>query len=298
MKKRILALALAAAMLLSGCSFLLDRSYSEVKPYTDRFWEAGMEDILKAESYQDLVNTLLLLLEERAEEGVIRLYADESVDAVVLANGAGREVLQETLLGAYLLEELTFTSEPAEDYCTLTYRLVYRTDVEDPDTLMPLSDSLSLVDLLRVAIREEHDGMTARFVSSTSRESIQQAVDSFWQEICLGELEKYVPNLMEKEEPQPAPLPEKEIGDGAEVAEEEPQAPMELPPMQPGEHPELSGGDQIVCPPCPWRIRYYPARGEVELVEIRFTGDTLERWLEERLTGDNGEISFFEKNEN
>ena len=28
------------ALLLSGCSFLLERSYSVEKPYTDRYWDS------------------------------------------------------------------------------------------------------------------------------------------------------------------------------------------------------------------------------------------------------------------
>ena len=156
MKKRILVLALAGSLLLSGCTSLLERSYSVVEPYADRYWDANAEDTLRAESYQDLVNSLLMLIEEGAEDGVIRYYT--AGDAYGLALQATQEVREETMLGSYLLEKITFTYQMMEEgVCTLTYEMVYREDAEDVDSLMVLSDSQSLVDLLRLAIREGHD---------------------------------------------------------------------------------------------------------------------------------------------
>ena len=67
MKKWMLSLPLCLA--LCGCGMLLERSYSSVEPYANRYWDSGAEDTLRSETYQDLVNSLLLLVEERAEEG-------------------------------------------------------------------------------------------------------------------------------------------------------------------------------------------------------------------------------------
>lgn len=130
-----------------------------VEPYADRYWDASAEDTLRAESYQDLVNSLLMLIEEGAEDGVIRYYT--AGDAYGLALQATQEVREETMLGSYLLEKITFTYQMMEEgVCTLTYEMVYREDAEDVDSLMVLSDSQSLVDLLRLAIREGHDKLT------------------------------------------------------------------------------------------------------------------------------------------
>ena len=68
-------LALPLCLLLCGCGILLERSYSSVEPYANRYWDSGAEDTLRSETYQDLVNSLLLLVEERAEEGTIRCYS-------------------------------------------------------------------------------------------------------------------------------------------------------------------------------------------------------------------------------
>ena len=69
MKLRALCLAAALTLLLSGCS--LEREYSVVEPHENQYWESTAEDILRAESYQDLVNTLLLLVEQHEETGTI-----------------------------------------------------------------------------------------------------------------------------------------------------------------------------------------------------------------------------------
>ena len=75
-----LVLSMWLLLLLCGCASLLERSYSSVEPYTDRYWDSGAEDTLKAESYQDLVNSLLMLIEQRSEEVVIRYYAPEGTN--------------------------------------------------------------------------------------------------------------------------------------------------------------------------------------------------------------------------
>ena len=77
--RRTAGLALCLAMtagLLCGCARLLERSYGITEPYADRYWDSSAEDTLRAETYQDLVNSLLLLVEQKAEEGVIRCYGE------------------------------------------------------------------------------------------------------------------------------------------------------------------------------------------------------------------------------
>ena len=56
MKQRLFPPLLAACLLLSGCTSLLERSYSVVEPYADRYWDSAAEDTLRAENHQDLVD--------------------------------------------------------------------------------------------------------------------------------------------------------------------------------------------------------------------------------------------------
>lgn len=278
---------LLTACLLTGCARLLERSYSVVEPYADRYWDSSAEDTLRAESYQDLVNSMLLLIEQRAEEGVIRCYGESVAYSRALA--ARNEVQQETMLGSYLLKSFRLTYEEGSNYGTLTCHIAYREDAEDIDSLMTLSDSQSLVDLLRLAVREEHERLTAHFAYDTPREDVIAAVESLWQELCRSEMEE--DEALNANVDALAPVPA-EDGGGAleeenEGAPEEDVSPEpeedalpeeeEVPDVPPedGEPEDPDGGEPegppeepIVYPPCPWLIRFYPDQATAEIVEV------------------------------
>ena len=232
---------LLICLLLTGCGALLERSYSVVEPYADRYWDSTAEDTLRAENHQDLVNSLLMLVEERAEEGTIRCYG--AANSYLQAQSACREVSEETALGSYLLASLTFDYANSAGYSSLTCRMSYREDAEDPASLMTLSDSQSLVDLLRLAVREELEKQTARFPYNTPREEVTGAVERLWRELQ----EDAAPPPAE---PAMAPQPEAEPGPEGEAAAE----------AEPVMAPEL--------PPCPWEIRLYPDAAATEIVEV------------------------------
>ena len=276
-----LALLLAVCLSLSGCASLLERSYSVVEPYTDRYRDSGGEDALRAESYQDLVNSLMMLVEQRAEEGTIRCY--EEANSYILARRARQEVRQDTTLGAYLLDGLNFTYEGEEGYCTLTCHMSYREDAEDLGSVMTISDSQSLVDLLRLAVREELEKLTVRFVNDTSQTDVTAAIDALWQELCRGE-EKTEPPLDEALSQTPE-VPEADARppfgaddaslenaslDDASTEEDSSAANAslfseegtDLDSVEPEEPPEPE------YPPCPWKVRFYPNMEAAKIVEI------------------------------
>ena len=64
MRKKFIPLSLALCLALSGCggNVVLERSYSVSTPHSEVYWENEGADTLRADSYQDLVNALLLLL--------------------------------------------------------------------------------------------------------------------------------------------------------------------------------------------------------------------------------------------
>ena len=58
---------------LTGCG-LLDREYRVTKEHSDRYWESESADILRAESYDDVVSDLLILIGRHTESATLRLY--------------------------------------------------------------------------------------------------------------------------------------------------------------------------------------------------------------------------------
>lgn len=283
--RRAAGLALCLVMtagLLGGCARLLERSYGITEPYADRYWDSSAEDTLRAETYQDLVNSLLLLVEQKAEEGVIRCYGEAEEYEQVLA--ARREVRQETMLGSYLLKELQLDHEKGSGYSTVTCQMTYREDAEDLGALMPISDSQSLVDLLRLAVREDYEKLAAHFTYEPSREDVAAAVESLWQEICRSEMEELAALSVDEEVPEEgAPegeegvVPEESGEGGAEAPPEEQEA---APPEEEAVDGEAAEGEDgeavepppeepvIEYPPCPWSIRFYPNQETAEIVEV------------------------------
>ena len=101
MKQRSLAcLAISAALLLSGCSSMLDREYLDITTHNAAPTTEGDTSILRADSYQELVNVLIYMVSTGAENGTIRLYID-SEDVAKDLEDACREVVQEDPVGAY-----------------------------------------------------------------------------------------------------------------------------------------------------------------------------------------------------
>lgn len=287
MKKNLLRLTeqtaglLLAACLLSGCAALLERSYSAVEPYANRYWDSGAEDTLRVENYQDLVTSLLLLIDERAEEGVIRCYGEAGEFRQVMA--AREEVRRETSLGSYLLQDLRLSHESGSGYSTVTCYMTYRADAEDIDSLMVLSDTQSLVDLLRLALREDLTRQTARFAYDTSREDVSAAVEGFWQELYLAKLEAEAAAAESSEAPEEL-SPEEESPDaenssgedepGEDQSGEKETSPSgETPPEESADNPDGETPPEpeepaVEYPPCPWQIRFYPNQETAEIVEV------------------------------
>lgn len=303
MKKSWLAVGTAVCLLLSGCSFLLERSYSSIEPYSDRYWDSAEKDILRAESYQDLVNSLLMLIEQRSEEGEIRFYVPEGEIGLVQAARAKYEVCNETVPGAYFLENLVITVTEGESYCKLSCFMTYREGAQELAAMMALSDINSLVDLLRLAVREGHDSMTAQFISRIPCEEVEIAVEQLWQELYLdaleasGALDPQPPEQQDEpdsdeeqeesvepgEEPQDETTGNQEEGAGIESGEEPEEEPNGEEPTKPGENSGDGEGDEnptnepaeeprtpvVEIPPCPWTIVFYPNTNHAEIVEIR-----------------------------
>ena len=95
-----LAVLTLALCLLTGCSALLERTYSTAEPHSSKFWESEAAGTLRAENHQDVVNDLLLLVGRHQETATLRLYDFKSDLAVAdTLEEAAAEVQQETPWG-------------------------------------------------------------------------------------------------------------------------------------------------------------------------------------------------------
>ena len=182
MKKRILALCAALSLALTGCAnIVLERSYASAEPHSETYWENEESDTLRADSYQDLVNAMLLLLGEHADDGTVRVYG-EDLDAETMMESACAEVQQETALGAYLLDYVTYTCAAERDYYALSFHFGYRRTRTEQAGIINATSTEALPELLRSAMQQGAERLTVRvgyFASdSAGVEAMVQEVQS------------------------------------------------------------------------------------------------------------------------
>lgn len=188
MKKRILPLLLCGALLLSGCG-LLRREYTRTEPHSATYYEGDQRDVLRAEGRQDLVNDLLLLVSAHDVSGTVWLYdSEDGADASQLAQVACDEVLQETPLGAYALEYLTYTvDEGGRGYTQLRFTAGYRRTAQQIKSIVHATNAAALRDLLQAAVENGEKELAVQVGSfDGSRQSVLDSVAAFQQELGHG----------------------------------------------------------------------------------------------------------------
>ena len=105
-KVTLTAMLLAAAIMLCGCTAMLDRSYSSSADHVD-YSVTEDSSILRAESYQALLNSILYYVSEHSGGGTIRLYNyTGNVDNDLAA--AKKAVMEEDPLGAYAVSGIDY----------------------------------------------------------------------------------------------------------------------------------------------------------------------------------------------
>ena len=173
---RALGVLLCCA-LLAGCG-LLEREYRVTKEHNDRYWESQSADILRAESYDDVVSDLLILIGRHTESATLRLYQfpDEAAAAESLEQAA-LEVQQETAMGAYAVEYITTELEPQRAYLEAGIHIGYRRTAEQLQSIVSATSTAALPELLQIALESGREELTVRigYWGEGSRELVRKA---------------------------------------------------------------------------------------------------------------------------
>lgn len=160
---RRLCAALLALCLLTGCSALLERTYSTAEPHSSKFWESEAAGTLRAENHQDVVNDLLLLIGQHRETATLRLYNFESdLTVAETLERATTEVQQETPMGAYAVEYITASSKAQRGYYEVAIRISYRRTLEQLQAVVNATSPEALYSLLAYALDEGETELAVR----------------------------------------------------------------------------------------------------------------------------------------
>lgn len=189
MGNRILLLALSCC-LLCGCASLLERQYATVEAHSSKFWESEATGTLRAESYQDIVNDLMLLIGQHTEQAVIRLYNYE--DGLTVSDAlekAAAEVQQETPLGNYAVEYITSTSAAQRGFYELSIQIGYRRTAEQIKAIVNATSVAAVPSLLEAALNEGQQRLTVRvsYWRGEDQALVEQIVTELRQERALTE---------------------------------------------------------------------------------------------------------------
>ena len=146
MKRIILVPALCGALLLSGCSSLLDRPYVMVEPHVERPAVSGDSSTIQVDTYSELVNAVLFFVSQGVEEGTIQL-TDYQGEVEEDLNRACLEVAKDDPLGVYAVDFIKNSYTRVLTTYEATITISYRRSLEQISSLVNITGTS--------AIREE-----------------------------------------------------------------------------------------------------------------------------------------------
>lgn len=204
MMKRRFPVLLALCLLLTGCAPLLERTYSTSEPHSSKYWESEAADTLRAENDQDIVNDLLILIGQHTESATLRLYNFPDDQAVGEAmEKASLEVQQDTPLGAYAAEYITYVSQPQRSYYEINVQIGYRRSVEQIQTIVNATSFSALNDLLEAALDGGRTELVVRigYWQTDGRDKVAQTVDALRQARGIPEETVWIVRYYPKSDP-------------------------------------------------------------------------------------------------
>ena len=182
--KRRFPVLIALCLLLAGCAPLLERTYSTSEPHSSKYWESEAADTLRAENDQDIVNDLLILIGQHTESATLRLYnfPDDQAAGEAMEK-ASLEVQQDTPLGAYAAEYITYVSQPQRSYYEINVQIGYRRSEEQIQTIVNATGFSALNDLLEAALDGGRTELVVRigYWQTDGRDKVAQTVDALRQ---------------------------------------------------------------------------------------------------------------------
>ncbi len=172
-KKQIAAMLLCLTLLpLSGCAAMLERGHASSTTHVDYAVEED-ESILRAETYQGLVNSMLYFVNGRHTDGTIRLY-NYAGDVEADLSAARQAVLQDPI-GAFAVRTLNFESTRILTYYEVELTIFYSRSAQEMEAI-PEVTGLSGVrqELSRLVTEQQESAIFLASYFSGDRELVEE----------------------------------------------------------------------------------------------------------------------------
>ncbi len=146
-------LPLLCLLLLCGCGFLRENSYTVVEPHDEDYGISVDSDIMTVSSYLSLKNAILNLVEDGSSQGVIRAesYSGDLADDL---SHAVQEVSKGTPLGAYAVTSMTYDYSKIVSYYEIHINTTFCRTQEEIQNITYVTDMDALREKLREAVAE------------------------------------------------------------------------------------------------------------------------------------------------
>ncbi|MGI6578092.1 MAG: hypothetical protein ACOX1Q_08795 [Eubacteriales bacterium] len=164
MNRRKLSLAiiatLTATLIMSGgCNLLLSRDYMVITPHLENRLEEIEGNEMRAETFQELKNNILRLIEEGIEVGTIRLY-NYTGDVDTDTETAITQTMKYEPLGVFAVEYVSYKSVRILSYHEITLTITYRKTAEEIAAIKKVDSVKAFRDLLIDAYSGYEDLLT------------------------------------------------------------------------------------------------------------------------------------------
>lgn len=179
--KRILSLLLCSALVLTaltGCSSIFDRSYSSVTPHQEQAASDEDASILRAESYTELVSCVQHFVSMGQTSGTVHVY-QYSGDIDADLQTACNEVLNDDPLGAYALDDISYTCARIVSYYECAFTFSFRHSLSDISSIKSAYGWGAIRDLMSETMSNFDTTLTLRtssfYADTTELYSLAQA---------------------------------------------------------------------------------------------------------------------------
>jgi len=184
MKKRVLALILAAATVvsLSGCTTLFKKDYLSVTKYQADIKNSSSRDIGQISDYAELKNAIISMVNNHQTEGRLR-FTD--YDGTILGDisQALWEVKAESALASFAVDYMSYDLSRIVTYYEAVVYITYKHTQSEISDIHYITGRSELADIIQTLLEEMDSYVALRITSSTiTGEEITAAVSKAYEQ--------------------------------------------------------------------------------------------------------------------